>query len=158
MPSSKKSTLMHILNAIDAARPEGETSLSTMLFELAQKIKRRGIVILLSDLLDDPETVIKALRSFHYRKHEILVFQILDPTELSFSFHHSAVFYDLEDNEELIVQPDALRASYQKRFKEVLKLYHHRLFEAHIDYEVLYTHTPYDRALFTYLEKRKKLP
>ncbi|HEC77889.1 MAG TPA: DUF58 domain-containing protein [candidate division WOR-3 bacterium] len=157
-PSSKRSNFLQILNTIDSAAAGGETSLSNMLFELAQKIKRRGIVILLSDLLDEPETVIKALRSFRYRKHELLVFHILDPDEATFPFNKSAIFCDLENKEELVIQPDAIRDSYRKKFNKILKLYHDRLLASYIDYEIMYTNTLYDKALFAYLQKRKKLP
>ena len=110
-PSSKRANFLQILKVIDQAQASGETSLNKVLYELAQRIKRRGLIIILSDLLDDPIDIVKALRSFRSRKHEILVFQILDPDEINFSFKEPARFYDLENNSELIIQPALLRAS-----------------------------------------------
>ncbi len=157
LPSAKRINFMKILEVIEKAKPGGETSLSFVLFQLAQKLKRRGLVILLSDLFDDPESVIKSLRSFRCRKHEILIFQILDLDEHKFPFKEAAIFCDLESGDKLVVQPETMRAAYQKKFSNLLNNYRRRLLESYIDYEVLYTNTPYDKALFSYLQKRSKL-
>ncbi len=156
-PSVKKSNFIEILKIIDKAIPSGETSLSNMLYQLAQKTRKRGLIILISDLLDDPSVVIKALRSFRYRKHEILVFHIVDTKEYEFSFDKAALFHDLEDNSEMVIEPSMIRASYQKKFKDLLQFYRQQLLESHIDYETIFTTTPYDRALFSYLQKRGNL-
>lgn len=156
-PSVKKSNFIEILKIINKAIPSGETSLSSMLYQLAQKTRKRGLIILISDLLDDPAVVIKALRSFRYRKHEILVFHIVDIKEYEFSFDKAALFHDLEDDSEMIIEPSMIRASYQKKFKGLLQFYRQQLLESHIDYETIFTTTPYDRALFSYLQKRGSL-
>lgn len=156
-PSVKKSNFIEILKIIDKAHPSGETSLSNMLYQLAQKTRKRGLIILISDLLDEPLLVIKALRSFRYRKHEILVFHIVDIKEYEFSFDKTALFHDLEDGSEMVIEPRMIRASYQKKFKDLLQLYRQQLLESHIDYETIFTTTPYDRALFSYLQKRGSL-
>lgn len=156
-PSVKKSNFIEILKIIDKAHPSGETSLSNMLYQLAQKTRKRGLIILISDLLDEPLLVIKALRSFRYRKHEILVFHIVDIKEYEFSFDKTALFHDLEDGSEMVIEPSMIRASYQKKFKDLLQLYRQQLLESHIDYETIFTTTPYDRALFSYLQKRGSL-
>jgi hypothetical protein len=101
--------------------------------------------------------VIKALRSFRYRKHEILVFHIVDIKEYEFSFDKAALFHDLEDGSEMVIEPSMIRASYQKKFKDLLQFYRQQLLESHIDYETIFTTTPYDRALFSYLQKRGHL-
>ena len=156
-PSVKKSNFIEILKIINKAIPSGETSLSSMLYQLAQKTRKRGLIILISDLLDDPSVVIKALRSFRYRKHEILVFHIVDIKEYEFSFDKTALFHDLEDDSEMVIEPSMIRASYQKKFKGLLQFYRQQLLESHIDYETIFTTTPYDRALFSYLQKRGSL-
>jgi uncharacterized protein (DUF58 family) len=157
VPSSRKVYFMRILEIIEKAKPGGETSLSLVLSQLSQKLKRRGLVILLSDLFDDPESVVQSLRSLRSRKHEILVFQILDRDEYTFPFERSAIFSDLESSDELIVQPNNVRELYQKRFTELLRTYRQEMLESYIDYEVIYTDTTYDRALFSYLKKRQRL-
>lgn len=156
-PSVKKSNFIEILKIIDKATPSGETSLSNMLYQLAQKTKKRGLIIVISDLLDDPSVVIKALRSFRYRKHEILVFHIIDIKEYEFSFDKAALFQDLEDQSEMVIEPSVIRTSYQRKFKNLLQFYRQQLLESHIDYEAIFTTTPYDRALFSCLQKRGRL-
>lgn len=157
-PSARQTNFKHILQAIERTEPHGETALSDIMLQLAQKIKRRGLVILISDLLDDPVRVVRSLRSFRYRKHEILVFHILDKDEETFPFTMPAVFRDLEDATEITIEPRLMRDSYRKRFQELLSSYHRSLLEAHIDHEIMYTVMPYDRALFRCLQKRGRLP
>jgi uncharacterized protein (DUF58 family) len=156
-PSARHANFMMILQEIENARAGGETNLHDVLYQLAQKIKRRGLVIVLSDMLDNPREVLKALRSFRYRKHEIIVFQILDRDEVEFPFEESVIFTDLESDAEMVVTPGLMRDRYKKRFKEFVDFYHQHLLEAHIDHIVLYTATPYDKALLAYLQKRARL-
>jgi uncharacterized protein (DUF58 family) len=153
-PSAKRTNFMHILTTLDHARSGAETSLADVLLELAKKIKRRGLVIVLSDLLDDPQAVLRALRSFRYRKHELLVLHILDKDECTFPFNNQAIFVDMETDQEMTIQPSQIRESYRKNFAKLLDTYRHTLLSAHIGYEILYTDTPYDRALLAYLHKR----
>jgi uncharacterized protein (DUF58 family) len=156
-PSARRTNFMMILKAIADADSGGETKMNDVLYQLAKRIKRRGLVILLSDLLDEPGDLVKALRSFRHRKHEILVFQILDTDELNFPFSESAIFTDLEDGSEQIISPQMIRERYRLRFKEFIEYYRRRLLESHIDHTVLYTNTTYDKALFAYLQKRSRL-
>lgn len=157
LPSSKRVNFMRILETIEKSRSGGETSLSNVLFELAQKMKRRGLVILISDLFDEPEHVVTSLRSFRCRKHEVLVFQIIDEDEYKFPFNESALFRDLEDDTEMVINPKVIRESYRKKFTELLAYYRQRLLESHVDYEIIFTNTSYDKALFSYLQKRGRL-
>jgi uncharacterized protein (DUF58 family) len=156
-PSARRTNFMKILRTIADASPGGETKVNEVLYQLAQKIKRRGLVIMLSDMFDEPADVVKSLRSFRYRKHELLVFQIIDNDERKFPFSESAIFTDLEDGSELIVSPGQIRDRYCVRFERFLAYYRQHLLESHIDHTVLYTDTPYDRALFSYLQKRSRL-
>ena len=156
-PSARRTNFMMLLHAIEKADPGGETNLNDVLYQLAQRIRRRGLVIVLSDMLDNPDDVVKALRSFHYRKHEIIVFQILDEDEADFPFSESAIFSDLENGSEMVVTPGLIRDRYRDRFKEFLSFYHHHLLESRIDHTVLYTSMPYDKALIAYMQKRARL-
>jgi len=156
-PSARRTNFMMILKMIADASPSGETNMSDVFYQLAQKIRRRGLVIVLSDLIDEPSNLVKALRSFRHRKHEVLVFQILDKDERNFPFIESAIFTDLENGSELVVSPGLIRDRYRARFKEFVEYYRKHLLESRIDHSVLYTDTSYDRALFTYLQKRARL-
>lgn len=156
-PSAKKINLSRILSVIDGAAAGGETSIADVLGELAQKTRRRGLIIIVSDLLDQPESVVRAIRSFRYRKHEMLVFQVLDKKEFSFPYTDAAVFEDLETDDEMVVYPAAIRASYQKHMEQFIAFYRRALLEAHIDCETVFTDTPYDQALIAFLNKRMKM-
>uniref|UniRef100_A0A7C4TIB7 DUF58 domain-containing protein n=1 Tax=candidate division WOR-3 bacterium TaxID=2052148 RepID=A0A7C4TIB7_UNCW3 len=156
-PSAKKINFTRLIETIEKANAGNETSLSRVLFELAQRIKRRGLVIIISDLFDFPEQVLKSLRSFRARKHEIIVFQVIDPKEHTFPFFETSIFEDLETGEQLIIQPDSIRESYRKKFEDFLNNYQKRMLEAHIDYQLMRTDTPYDRGLFAFLQKRARL-
>jgi len=157
-PSSKKGHIQILLSLIDRAQPGGETDLSATFFQVAERLKRRGLVIVISDLLDEPSRIIRALKSFRYRKHEILVFHILDPQEWEFSFPGPARFVDLETKAEVVLDPAALRATYRKRIRQFVEMYQRELRASRIDYELLFTNIPYDRALLSYLAKRERLP
>jgi len=156
-PSAKKINFTRIIEAIDNINPGNETSLAQVLFELGRKIKRRALVILISDLFDEPKMVLKSLKSFRARKHEIIVFQIIDSQEFTFPFGETAIFQDMETDENLVIEPGAIRDSYQKRFKEFLNYYHQGVLESHIDYELINTEETFDHALFSYLQKRARL-
>ncbi|MCX7994483.1 MAG: DUF58 domain-containing protein [candidate division WOR-3 bacterium] len=156
-PSAKKYNFTRILEVIEEVRTGNETELGRVLFELGQKIKRRALVILLSDLFDDPLRVVRSLKSFRAKKHEMIVFQIIDPDEYTFPFVEAALFQDMENNDQLIVEPRAIRNSYQKKFREFLNYYQQKMLEAHIDYELINTSEDYDRALFFFLQKRQRL-
>ncbi len=155
--SAKKLNFARIIEIINRTSSGAETSLAQVLFETGQRIKRRALVLVISDLFDEPQEVIKSLRSFRARKHEIIVFQIIDPYELTFPFNESAIFQDMETDESLTIEPGAIRDSYQKKFKEFLNYYQQAMHESHIDYELINTTQTFDKALFAYLQKRARL-
>lgn len=149
---------LHILlEAIDKVRAGSETNLSVTFHELAERIKRRGLVIVLSDLFDDKEAVLRALRHFRHKKHEVLVFQIVDKNELEFAFNSPLILRDLETTRELVIDPRVLRSEYRKAMAEFTDEFKHRCREQLIDYHLITTDTPFDRALLAYLSKRKYL-
>jgi len=127
------------------------------LHNVAERIKRRGLVIILSDLFDEPSGVMSALKHFRHKKNEVIVMQVLDPLERSFAFGRDAVFKDLETNEELTTQPWHIQKAYQESMKNFLETYKRECREHNIDYVLLDTSMPFDTALFLYLNKRMKL-
>ncbi|MEO0100785.1 MAG: DUF58 domain-containing protein [candidate division WOR-3 bacterium] len=156
-PSQSPAHLYNILKVLDNQKTGGETNLSETFYQLAQRIKRRGLIIILSDLFDDEEKVLSAIRLFRYKKHEVLVFQILDKEEKEFSFSEPAVFKDLENGKEITLDPRVLRKDYQSLFARFVSYYKRSLAEANVDYNLIFTDMPFDRALFAYLEKRSRL-
>lgn len=156
-PKSTLSHLHNLLRELDKLSPSEPTNVSSTLHQMAERIKRRGLIILLSDLFDQPEQIISGLKHFRHKKHEVIVFHILDPKELNFAFEDEAVFTDLETKEEIMTSPWQIRKEYQERLKSLLNRYTLECRESMIDYVLLDTSVPFDRALFSYLNKRERL-
>jgi uncharacterized protein (DUF58 family) len=156
-PSSRKNHLNIILKELNHLDPGGETSLSSVLFELADKIKRRGLIIIFSDLFDDFESVLKSLKIFRHKKNEVLVFHTLDKAELSFPFKGDLLLRDMETKEKINVDPQSIRKLYRGKIENLIASYKKEFRNASIDYQSLITDTPYDKALLSYLTKRKTM-
>ncbi len=156
-PHATKAYLREILKQLETAEPGNKTGTANSLHEIAERIKRRGLVIILSDLFDKPDEVMKALRHFRHKKNEVIVMQVLDPLERSFAFGRDAVFKDLETREELMTQPYHIQKAYQQSMTDFLETYKRGCRENSIDYVLLDTATPFDVALFEYLHKRQRM-
>ena len=156
-PRSVRSYLNLILKELEVTEPSGRTRVSETLHRVAERMKRRGLVILISDLLDEPDEIISGLKHFRYDGHEVIVLQVLDPLEMSFAFPQDARFRDLETDERLISQPWHLKEAYQKEMKAFLYKLKSGCRENDVDYALFDTRRPYDFALMEYLNKRKRL-
>jgi uncharacterized protein (DUF58 family) len=156
-PRSNPTQLHLLLSELDRARPSAETDIGLALHELARRIKRRGLVVLISDLLDDPDRVLPGLKHFRHMKHEVIVFHVLDPREVEFRFDVDATFRDMETGELMTTEPFSIRGDYLRAVEEWMARLKRECAESRIDYVPIRTSTPYDRALFSYLEKRKRL-
>ncbi len=156
-PHSTKSYLKELLKQLDALEAGNKTGTSDSLHTIAERIKRRGLVIIISDLFDKPDEVMGALRHFCHKKNEVIVMQVLDPLERSFAFGRDALFKDMETAEELMTQPWHIQRAYQESMKDFLNRYKKECRENNIDYVLLDTTTPFDVALFEYLHKRQRL-
>ena len=157
-PRSVGSHLQIVLKGIHGAVPEADTRMAPAFHDLAERISRRGLVVLFSDLLDDPEEAMMGLRHFRHRGHEVVVFQILDPRELDLDFSGETRFFDLENPEaRLTTQPRHVRGEYTRLMREMIDNYRYQCAEAGIDHVLLDTETPFDVALGRYLVRRKRL-
>ena len=152
-----RSHLDVILKTLGAAAPHGRTRLGPALHELAERIKRRGLIVLCSDLLDKPAEVLSGLQHFRHRRHEVVVFHVLDPDEREFPYTDSATFVDMESGERLTTEPWEIARRYRERLAAWSDRYRIACREQLIDYVPLDTRTPFDRALLAYLEKRSRL-
>ena len=152
-----RSHLDVLLRTLAGATPEGRTRLGPVLHELAERIKRRGLVVLCSDLMDRPAEVLRGLQHFRHRHHEVVVFHVLDPDEIEFPYTDAATFVDLESGERLTTEPWEIAKRYRERFTAWTDLYRRQCREQRIDYVPLDTRTPFDQALLAYLEKRAQL-
>ncbi len=156
-PKGARSHITPILGQLNNTQPSNQTDASVAFHELAERIKRRGLIIVISDLLDDPEKLLLGLKHFRHRQHEVIVFQILDPFERSFEFRAEARFRDMETGRELLTDPWQVRKDYIRRLDEYIAKISRACRDSKIDYHLLDTSIPFDRALFGYLSKRSKL-
>ncbi|MHB1048916.1 MAG: DUF58 domain-containing protein [Bacteroidota bacterium] len=156
-PHATKQHLRRVLIDLERIRPSHTTNSAAALHSLADRISRRGLVIIISDLFDDPAAVMAALKHFRHNKHEVLVMQVLDPMERSFAFGSDAVFRDLETGETVTTQPYHIQKAYQHAMSEFIGRYKRECRENLIDYVLLDTSVPFDAALLQYLNKRQRL-
>ena len=156
-PRATKLYFQQILRELETVRPGNKTGTAQSLHALAERIRRRGLIVVLSDLFDDPAQVMTALKHFRHRGNEVIVMQVLDPMERSFAFGTDAVFRDMETKEELLTQPWHIQTAYRESMHQFLDFYKRECRENAIDYVLLDTATPFDRALFEYLNKRKRI-
>jgi uncharacterized protein (DUF58 family) len=156
-PRSKQSYIHEILKSLDSTVPANETGTAGALDRIAERIERRGLVIIISDFFDEPESVINALKHFRHRNHEVLAFQILDPREIDFKFGPGATFRDMETGEEMITQPFQIQKAYSKAVSNFVGRLKKECHEHNIDYHLISTADPFDKALRDYLTKRNRM-
>ena len=137
--------------------PAGATSLPENLGQMVRNIKRRSLVVVISDLIDEPQDTMRAIRLFATHRHDVVVFHLHDAAEQEFDFQGPTLFSDMETGEELEVDPAAVRQAYLERLGDLQAYYRKGLTELGIDYEVLDTRRPYDEALSAYLRRRARM-
>jgi uncharacterized protein (DUF58 family) len=157
LPASARPGHLHaVLVTLDRLRAGRETNVSKPLHQLADSLVKRGMVVLISDLLDDPDAVVRALKHFQYRGTDVIVFQVLDADELEFPFERATRFEDLETSEEVRAVPGAVREHYLKAMGGLIERYRHDLGAAGIDYTLINTSQPLEIALLAYLSSRSR--
>lgn len=157
-PRSVSSHLHTFLKAVDESEPEGtDTDLAETFHELAERIKRRALIIILSDLLDDTDSILNGLKHFRHRNHEVILFHLIDPRERDLAFDRETVFVDLESGARVSTEPWQIAKEYRAEVDARLDYLQRECRENFIDYICLDTNTPFDVALSNYLTKRKRL-
>lgn len=146
-----------ILRELETVRKSEQTRLGRAFHDLAEMLKRRGLIVILSDLMDEPEQVVRALRHFRYKRHEVILFHILDRWELDFPFRRIGEFVDMETGERLLVEPDFVRDEYRRQMQAFVDRYRRDCAAGQIDYVLADTSVPYDFMLSAYLAKRKRI-
>jgi uncharacterized protein (DUF58 family) len=146
-----------VLHTLDRAKPERPGHLSTPLHRMAEYFKRRGILLLISDFYDDPDTILDAIKPLRFLGNDLIVFHVLDPQEIDFEFDDASTFQDLESGEQVPVVPQSFRAEYRRLIQEHIDRLSTKFSEQRIDYALINTAEPLDRALFSYLSSREKL-
>lgn len=154
-PRSRKTQLSAILALLANLRPTGETNIAAALQQVASMIRHKSLVILFSDLLTEPERVLKGLYQLKHRGNDVIVFHILDAAEVDFPFRGMVEFLDKESPERLIVDSDGIRADYLEALAEFRGNYRKECAIAGIDYVPVHTGMQFDRALMSYLVDRQ---
>ncbi len=154
---SARRHLFRLLKTLENVTPGGRTGISRALHDMAERIHRRGLVVLISDLIDEPEEVISGLKHFRHRGHELVVFHLLDPLELSLDYGGEVTFVDRETGEKLRSQPWFVRKEYRRSVGAWTSYLERRCVENAIDYNLVTTSTPFDEALVRYLGKRDRM-
>ena len=153
-PSARASHLRSILVTLDRIGLGRRTDVSKPLHLLADAISKRGLIVFISDLLDEPERIVDGLRHFRFRGSEVIVFHLLDPAELTFPFERAARFRDMELGDEVMAVPSVVRREYLEALNTALDRYKRELGSEGIDYRLLDTSTPLEFALMSYLSTR----
>lgn len=153
-PSNNPAHLMTLVEAMSAVSPAEKTDLGSVLADIASRIRQRGMVIVISDLLDDPEGVLQGLRKIRSRKQDVIVFHTLDHDEVAFPLQRIFRFEGMEDLLKLTADPRALRASYIEIFKEYAGKMRRGCQHQGIDYVLLDTKRMLDVALTAFLATR----
>lgn len=153
-PSSNASHLSHLLQVMEESTPERKTSTGTIFHDLAERLKKRGIVVILSDLFDDLARTIAGLKHLRHRRHEVIVFHVLDPAELDFPFERVTLFKGLEELPQVLTDPRSLRKAYLREFQRFTHAIELGCRDQRIDYVQMRTDQSLERALAKYLASR----
>ena len=156
-PKARPSHLNLILSQLDDKDSGNDTQIGMVLHELADRIKKRGMVILISDLLDKPENIMKGLKHFRHQNQEVIVFHIQDRKESEFDFDTRTKFFDMETGEEIVTEPWHIRSNYNELISKLESNYKSNCRENLIDYVPLFTDQSLDIGITEYLIKRSKL-
>ena len=154
---SRGTQLRQFIQTMMRHQPHGQTRLGDSLHATVRHLKRRGLVVLVSDLIDEPEESLRAIRLLGSHKHEVVVFHVQDHTEWQFDFQGPTLFRDMETGEQLEVDPASVRDGYIQQQRELEAYYRRRLTEVGIDYHPINTREPYDTALSAYLARRGRM-
>jgi len=154
-PSAKHfNVTLHTLDRVKAERPG---NLGVPLNKMAEHFKRRGILILISDFYEEPDTILEAIKPLKFLGNDLIVFHVLDPAEMDFGYDDASSFEDLETGEQIPVVPQSLRDEYGAMIRAHIEALTTKFSEHRIDYTLLNTAEPLDRALFSYLSSRERL-
>ncbi len=156
-PKSKVSHLNLLLQTMHNSETGGETDISLLLHSLAESIHKRGLIILISDLIDNEKDIIKGLRHFRHKGHEVIVFHIMDPKESNLDYDENINFIDLENQKELKIDARQIKSQYNKAFKNFCDYYKNECVKNNIDYIPINTMDSLDGSLMQYLIKRMSL-
>ena len=155
-PLAAPGHLFAILKELEDTVPRGETAAGAILQELAGSLKRRGFIVLISDLLDRSEEVLRGLKQLRSRGSDVIVFHLMDPAELRFPFQHVTEFVDPETHERILTAPDSVRKDYLAEVQKFVGAYEQGCADLKVDYKLFDTAMPLELALSEYLFQRSR--
>jgi uncharacterized protein (DUF58 family) len=153
-PSRRAAHLDRLFSTLGSLQPAGPTGLLEALHTIAEKISQRAFVVILSDLFTDPGALGDALQHLRYRKHDISVFHLMDPQEISFEFERPHRFVDLEDGTALVVEPTLVAEEYKTALRDFLAAVRDKCHDASADYQLVTTDTDLEPLLRDFLTAR----
>ena len=154
-PRTGMAHLKAVCNELEATAASETTDIGASLDLVGQGMKKRGIFILFSDLMDNADVIIKKLRQLRTRRHEIVLFHVLDRDEISFPFDDTTIFHDLEDESEIVTDAFQLRSEYLKRVRQLMATFKSALRKSGIDYLVADTSMPLETNLRSFFTRRQ---
>ncbi len=153
-PSGSPTQMQQLLHLLETARQTGETATGITFHELAQRLVKRSVVVIFSDLFDDVEKLLAGLKQLHHRHHDVILFQIIDPAEQDFAFSGTTLFRGLEQFGNVVTDPVTLRRAYVAEFNNYLTALRRGVRELGMDYQMLRTDQPFDVGLSKFLARR----
>lgn len=156
-PRAHPTQFRRVLDLLDQQTSRGDTAVGPVLHRVAERIRRRGLVIVISDLIDNEEQIASGLQHFRHNNNEVLVFHVLDDAELNFPYDRLTRFKDMEGSGRVVANPKSLRRRYLARMQTFTEGIKSACFERKISYHLTNTKEPYDVCLAEYLDKRHRL-
>lgn len=150
-PAGNPAHHQQLMSIMESTRPVAKTAMDQTLHAIAERLTKRSLVYIFSDCLDDPDALLRGLKHFRHRRHEVTLLQILDPYELEFPFRGTTLFRGLEQFPDLVADPSSLRAAYLEELQHFLRVVRSGTVELGMAYRLLRTDQPFDRALTTIL-------
>ena len=156
-PSSQPSHLRQLIHMLERAQPSGDTALGPVLHDLAERIRKRGLVVIFSDMFDDPATLLMGLKHFRHRRHDVSVIQVIDPAEQDFPFEEPTLFKGMEQAIESLTEPKSVAKAYRTEFAGFLSEISSGCRDLGMSYHLLRTDHPIDTAITAFLQARSRM-
>lgn len=153
-PSSSAAHLRPLLQVMEAAEPRAKTATGPIFHELAERFRKRGVVLILSDLFDDVAAMLAGLKHFRHRRHDVILLHVLDAAELDFPFRSPTLFRGLEQQADVLADPRSLRKAYLRELAAYQQDLQRGCRSQGMDYQLVRTDQPLDAVLSAYLSQR----
>ncbi len=153
-PSTNPSHMQQILGILESAKPRAKTDTGPIFHDLAERMNKRGVVVVISDLFDKVDSMMAGLKHFRHRRHDVIIQHVLDPAEIEFPFSQPTLFRGLEQMPEVAADPRSLRRAYLAEFEGYLRQVQSGCRQHAMDYHRVSTDQRLDRALSNYLIAR----